>query len=191
MAWFSAPRGSRAASARAAAAISESIGIPPHLSLSPFRFPALNPSRDQQGVTTRFVQNRTLSGTDTGQKALLSTQLGDCVFPLCPPLVHNINGTKSYVCRSRLLVELAANSNKASSTAILAILEREGLLNASAHTPDEAQTMEALSSSTFMPEWATAVAEEAIASMDFDTMVAELAQSRMGQLQSLLGSAKR
>jgi hypothetical protein len=117
--------------------------------------------------------------------------LGDCVFPLCPPLVHNINGTKSYVCRSRLLVELAANSNKASSTAILAILEREGLLNASAHTPDEAQTMEALSSSTFMPEWATAVAEEAIASMDFDTMVAELAQSRMGQLQSLLGSAKR
>ena len=33
---FSAPRGSPAASARAAAVISESIGIPPHLSLPPF-----------------------------------------------------------------------------------------------------------------------------------------------------------
>src|ERR1700752_2321110 len=38
---FSAPRGSPAASARAAAVISESIGIPPHLSLPPFRRPVL------------------------------------------------------------------------------------------------------------------------------------------------------
>ena len=36
---FSAPRGSPAASARAAAVISESIGIPPHLSLPPFDTP--------------------------------------------------------------------------------------------------------------------------------------------------------
>jgi hypothetical protein len=34
---FRAPRGSPAASARAAAVISESIRIPPHLSLPPFR----------------------------------------------------------------------------------------------------------------------------------------------------------
>jgi hypothetical protein len=40
---FNAPRGSPAASARAAAAvINESIGIPPHLSLPPFRHPAVN-----------------------------------------------------------------------------------------------------------------------------------------------------
>src|SRR5439155_24079195 len=41
---FSAPRGSPAASARAAAVISESIGIPPHLSLPPVRSPAVNVS---------------------------------------------------------------------------------------------------------------------------------------------------
>ena len=45
---FSAPRGSPAASARAAAVISESIGIPPHLSLPPFDTPALSLSRDDQ-----------------------------------------------------------------------------------------------------------------------------------------------
>jgi hypothetical protein len=39
---FNAPRGSPAASARAAALINESIGIPPHLSLPPFRHPAVN-----------------------------------------------------------------------------------------------------------------------------------------------------
>src|SRR6202011_2719997 len=39
---FSAPRGSPAASARAAAVIRESIGIPSHLSLPPLRCPALN-----------------------------------------------------------------------------------------------------------------------------------------------------
>src|SRR5262249_61205548 len=45
---FSAPRGSPAARARAAAVISESIGIPPHLSLPSFRYPALSLSRDQR-----------------------------------------------------------------------------------------------------------------------------------------------
>ena len=39
---FNAPRGSPAASARAAAVISESIGIPSHLSLPPFDRPALS-----------------------------------------------------------------------------------------------------------------------------------------------------
>src|SRR5438094_739144 len=45
---FNAPRGSPAARARAAAVISESIGIPSHLSLPPFRYPALNVSHDQR-----------------------------------------------------------------------------------------------------------------------------------------------
>ena len=45
---FNAPRGSPAASARAAAVISESIGIPPHLSLPPVPCPALSLSHDQQ-----------------------------------------------------------------------------------------------------------------------------------------------
>ncbi len=44
---FSAPSGSPAASARAAAVISESIQIPPHLSLSPFDAPAPNLSHRQ------------------------------------------------------------------------------------------------------------------------------------------------
>src|SRR5262245_7446266 len=45
---FNAPSGSPAASARAAAVIKESIGIPPHLSLPPFPSPALNLSHDNQ-----------------------------------------------------------------------------------------------------------------------------------------------
>src|SRR5436309_9082355 len=43
-----APRGSHAARSRAAAVISETIGIPSHLSLPPFRYPALNVSHDQR-----------------------------------------------------------------------------------------------------------------------------------------------
>ncbi len=39
---FKAPRGSPASSARAAAVISHSIGIPPHLLLPPFEFPVPN-----------------------------------------------------------------------------------------------------------------------------------------------------
>src|SRR5712691_12598647 len=45
---FNAPRGSPAASAPAAAVISESIGIPTHLSLPSFDYRALNLSHDQQ-----------------------------------------------------------------------------------------------------------------------------------------------
>src|SRR6201988_2548300 len=45
---FNAPRGSPAASARAAAVISESIRIPPHLSLPPLHCPALNIAHGNQ-----------------------------------------------------------------------------------------------------------------------------------------------
>src|ERR1700724_2706264 len=45
---FSAPRGSPAASARAAAVIRESIRIPPHLSLPLLRCPTLNIAHDNQ-----------------------------------------------------------------------------------------------------------------------------------------------
>src|ERR1700752_3539269 len=54
---FNAPRGSPAASARAAAVIRESIRIPPHLSLPPCRLLALSLSRDRQ--PPGGIENRT------------------------------------------------------------------------------------------------------------------------------------
>src|SRR4029450_1287243 len=53
---FGARGGPPATSARAAAVISESIGIPSHLSLPPFGYPALNLSHDQQ--PPRHIEKR-------------------------------------------------------------------------------------------------------------------------------------
>src|SRR5215470_12193886 len=56
---FSAPRGSPAASARAAAVISESIGIPPHLSLPSSRYPGLILNRrETKPMTTHKTGTR-------------------------------------------------------------------------------------------------------------------------------------
>src|SRR5580692_6338695 len=63
---FNAPRGSPAASARAAAAISESIGIPPHLSLSWFDTPALNPCHDH--ATSWRERRKTMTRHITGTR---------------------------------------------------------------------------------------------------------------------------
>jgi hypothetical protein len=40
-----------------------------------------------------------------------------------------------------------------------------------------------------MPGWAISMAEEAFDNMDFEPMAAEVTQSRIRQLQSLLGAA--
>src|SRR5262249_55620582 len=70
---LSAPSGSPAASARAAAVISESIGIPPHLSLSQVRCPVLNLSPDHQPA--RHIDDGSSdAGTLTkGRKGTMST----------------------------------------------------------------------------------------------------------------------
>ena len=52
---FSAPRGSPAASARAAAVIIESIWISPHLSLPPVRWPVLNLPYDHQPASRTAI----------------------------------------------------------------------------------------------------------------------------------------
>src|SRR5262249_16822974 len=56
---FSAPSGSPTASARAAAVISESIGIPPHLSLPPVCCAALNLSHDRNATRKEQSNERT------------------------------------------------------------------------------------------------------------------------------------
>ena len=71
---FSAPRGSPAASARAAAVISESIGIPPHLSLPPFDTPALiYPATTNQHVVARM--ERTTKDTRRTERRAMTTHM--------------------------------------------------------------------------------------------------------------------
>src|SRR4030095_10080582 len=62
---FIAPSGSPAASARAAAVISESMGIPSHLSLPLFRDPALNLSHDKRQVAATSGSRQTKSAMAT------------------------------------------------------------------------------------------------------------------------------
>src|SRR5262245_21127282 len=72
---FSAPRGSPAASARAAAVISESIEIPPHLSLPSSPYPAISVSREQrptrrneERMDTRRKETRAMTKHMTGTR---------------------------------------------------------------------------------------------------------------------------
>ena len=118
--------------------------------------------------------------------AMHGTQRGAFVFAGCPPVVHSINGKKSYVCSVPLLVDLAAACNLATNGAIIAVLERKGLLDPALHAPDEEGTLAAVAA-TDMPDWAKVMATEAFATMDFEAMAAEIAQSRMKGLRSLLG----
>ena len=59
---FNAPSGSPAASARAAAVISESIEIPSHLSLPPFDAPAPSVSHDRQALTAATAHRQPKDG---------------------------------------------------------------------------------------------------------------------------------
>ncbi len=118
------------------------------------------------------------------------TQHGNFVFAVSPPTVHSRNsrvGNHSYVCSSPLLVELALTCNQASNAAIHATLEREGLLEPVVRQLDQTDTLEAIKSSSHMPDWAKAMAVGGLAEMDFEAMAANLAQARTRQLRTLLG----
>jgi hypothetical protein len=121
--------------------------------------------------------------------AMFGTQRGPFVFAGCPPVVHSLGGKKSYACSYTLLVDLAAACNAASNVAILSVIERKGLLDPARHMPGETETLDAIAESPHMPDWAKQMAEESINSMDFGSMAADLAQSRVRLLRSLLGAA--
>lgn len=119
---------------------------------------------------------------------MAGTQLAGHVFALCPPVVHNVKATKSYTCSFPLLIDLATASNQASNLAIQKVLNREGLLESSSYMPDKDTILGHIAGAPHMPEWVRAMARKAFASMDFETVTVNVAQSRLNQLQLLLGS---
>jgi hypothetical protein len=119
--------------------------------------------------------------------AALGTQVGACVFALCPPVVFDRSGKNGRVCSFPLLADLAAACNKASGLAIQAVLEGEGLLDTAAHSPNKAQTLDEVAASPHMPDWAKAMAADAFEAMNFEAMATDLAKARVQQLRAHLG----
>jgi len=118
-----------------------------------------------------------------------AAQHGDFVYAGCPPVVFHRGGKKAYACSTPLLASLAVNCNKASNAAILRIVEHEGLLDPGAYRMDMTQPMDAVEATECMPEWAEDMAAEAFVAMDLAALSAELGETRVRQLQSLLGDS--
>jgi len=121
--------------------------------------------------------------------SMIGIQQGDRVFARCPPVVFKMNSTEGHACSAELLVGLATLCNKASNGAILMVLEREGLLDVPAHTPDQTQMLDEIAASPFMPDWAKGMALQAFATMDVEAVATQLAQSRVTRLRAFLDAA--
>ncbi len=104
---------------------------------------------------------------------------------LCPATVED-QGGKAYSCSFRYLRELAQKCREVIDPAIRDVLEGFGLFDPKIHEPNRVETMNAVASSTAMPDWAKALAEQAFDRMDFADAASRLANSRVDDMRKLL-----
>lgn len=112
---------------------------------------------------------------------------GTKVFALCPTAIQDRRRKKSYNCPFKYTVELAAHCNITSNAALALELDRLGLFDPVQHVVSEEDVRAAIGASAAVPDWAKAMAGQALERMDFPEAAAELAATRVERMRSLLG----
>lgn len=109
------------------------------------------------------------------------------VYVLCPAAVQDRGSKNDYTCTFKYTVELATHCNAVINAAITDALDRLDLFNVAKHMISEADICAAINNSAAMPEWAKALARKAVEEMDYPTLAADLAATRIKQMRNLLG----
>jgi hypothetical protein len=109
------------------------------------------------------------------------------LYVLCPPTVTDQSRKKTYTRPFTYTIELATHCNAAVNLAIGEALERLDLFNPAQHIVSETDTVAAILSSPEIPDWAKATSPLAFGQMDYPVAAAEIAESRIKQMRSLLG----
>lgn len=122
---------------------------------------------------------------------MLGTVENGFVRALCPPLVYGGRRKKlrSYSCSIRLMVDLAIVADAAVNPAVLAVFERENLLDASSSMLSLGQIHAEIATSGHMPDWAKSMAIQMLAGVDYEAMARTLALHRVDRLRTLLKQA--
>lgn len=123
--------------------------------------------------------------------SMSGTQIDNCVFPLCPSVVHNINGTKSYACDFSLLIDLARACDKATNIAILGVLEHEGLLVPQTYKLNDRFVEKVVEEIPHMPDCVKDLARQVLTEIDFERLTMEMATTRIQTLKSFLGKTEK
>ncbi len=112
---------------------------------------------------------------------------GQVLYVLCPPGVTDRAGKKNLSCSFKYTVQLADRCNQAANPVILEFLERNGFLAAGGMSAGKEDTLKAIEESTAMPDWAKAMAVQAIGQMDYGQLAATIAETRINEVKALLG----
>ncbi len=111
------------------------------------------------------------------------------LFILCPPNVQDRGGRKNYSCTFKYTVQLAECCNRLVNTAILEFVDSHGFLEPGKFTFTKEDTLEAVKTTTAMPDWAKAMAAVAFEQLDFTAMALKIAETRVRHLKELLGQS--
>jgi hypothetical protein len=110
---------------------------------------------------------------------------GTIVRVLCPVTVED-RDEKKYSCSFKYLFELAQKCREVIDPAITDVLEELNLFDPQLHEPNRAETMNAVDSSTVMPDLAKALAKQAFDRINFEDAASRLAKSRIDNMRKLL-----
>lgn len=112
----------------------------------------------------------------------------DCttLHVLCPPVVQDRQGRRSYTPSLRYLVELADQCDAVVNPAIADVLNQLDLFNPATHIIDEQIVQTAISNSTEMPDWSKVMAAKAIGE-NYAVWTAKIAATNIQKMRGLLG----
>lgn len=110
------------------------------------------------------------------------------LYVLCPSDVTDRAGKKCLSCSFKYTIELAERCNQVANPVILNFLEKNGFLAAAGMIANKDETLKAIEDTTAMPDWAKAMAVLVFDKIDFDQMIATIAETRIKHVKELLGS---
>ena len=109
------------------------------------------------------------------------------VFTVCPPVVHNSKGTKTYRRPFRYMVKLGDVCNLAFNAVLYEELDKHDIFDLTrTEMTNVGDILNFLDASEDVPDFAKAMAREVIPKLDFQKISTEMAETRVRQLKALL-----
>jgi hypothetical protein len=153
-----------------------------------FLVPPLREIDDITGAEAyAYVRELRNSMVHRGQGQTAGHANEEFVFTICPSVVHNSKGTRTYRRPFRYMVQLGALCDLAFNTVIYEELDNHDTFDLTrAESANVGDILNFLDASEDVPDFAKAMARQFIPTLDFQKMGAEIAETRMRQLKALL-----
>ena len=112
------------------------------------------------------------------------------LFVICPSIVQDRSGRKSYSSTFKYTTELAEDCNRIVDAVIFEFADRHGFLIPDRVAVSKEERLKFITETAVMPDWAKAMATQALETVGVQQMLATIPATRVQHLKDLLGQGR-